>query len=499
MSQIRRQSLFSSFIIYFGFGIGLINTYFFTREGYFEKAEYGLTTVFLAIAVLMSSLSALGMPSYIYKFFPYYKDYVPSRKNDMLTWALIGGIAGFLLVAAGGLILKDLVVKKFGTNSPLLVAYYSWVFPLGFGLTVYSILEAYAWSIGKSVVTNFLREVCWRLCISALITLFVLRVIPDFDVFIKLFAFSYPCIAMALLIYLFTIRQISFSFTPSMVTRRFFKKIVSLCFFFYTATLIQALSKVFDSFVIASKLENGLDKAGIYALATLMSTVMQAPQRGVVSASVSHISRAWKEKDIPLIQKIYQRSSINLLLFASAVFCLILLNASDAIQTFSLKPDYLEAIPVFVILGLSVIVDMGTGVNGQIIGTSVYWRFELYSGIILVSCMLPLTYLFTVYFGLIGPAYATLLSLILYNSLRIVFLWVRFRLFPFQMNTLYALALAGFCYIICLLLFRRLQGIDAIIIRSVFFIILYGGGVYFLRLSPDVYPVLQSLRKRMNG
>lgn len=48
---------------------------------------------------------------------------------------------------------------KFGTNAPQLVAYYYWIFPMGLGLTIYTVLEAYAWSLHKSIVANFFREV----------------------------------------------------------------------------------------------------------------------------------------------------------------------------------------------------------------------------------------------------------------------------------------------------------------------------------------------------
>ena len=89
MSNIRRQSIISSLVIYVGFAVGLINVYFFTKQGLFTEAQYGLTTVFIAIATMMSSLSNMAMPSYIYKFYPYYKDHLPDRKNDMLSWALL--------------------------------------------------------------------------------------------------------------------------------------------------------------------------------------------------------------------------------------------------------------------------------------------------------------------------------------------------------------------------------------------------------------------------
>jgi len=159
MSNIRRQSIISSVIIYIGFAVGLLNTYFFTSEDHFLKSEYGLTTIFLAIAVMMNSLANLAMPAYIYKFFPYYKDNLKPRQNDMLTWAVIIGLIGFLMVMLAGIGLKHLVIQKFGTNSRLLVVYYYWVFPFGLGLVVYSILEAYTWCLGKPIVSNFFRAV----------------------------------------------------------------------------------------------------------------------------------------------------------------------------------------------------------------------------------------------------------------------------------------------------------------------------------------------------
>lgn len=496
MSNLRRQSILSSLVIYAGFAIGLLNTYFFTAEGLFEKAEYGLTTVFLAIAVMTSGLAGVAMPSFIYKFFPYYKDHLPERKNDMLAGALVLGLAGFALVMLGGIGLKDLVIRKYGTNSPLLVMYYYWVFPLGLGLTLYSILEAYAWSLGKPVLTNYFREVQWRLFTTVLIALYYLRVIPDFDLFIKLYSFTYMGIAVGLFGHLWYTGKIHLHLRVSRVTRRLLKKILLFCGFFYGAILIQTLSKVFDSFVIASKLPDGLDKAGIFALATVVTSIIQAPQRGIISVTVPHLSRAWKEKNRELLQRIYQRSSINQLIFACALFLLIWLNFADAILTAGIKADYLAAAPVFFILGLSVIIDMGTGVNAQIIITSTFWRFELISGILLLSLILPLTYFFTIAFGITGPAWATLLSMTLYNGIRVLFLWKKFRLFPFTPATAWTLLLAAATGTMVYFLFRDWHGLPAMLVRSAVFMLIYGMAVWKLRLTPDAAPVWESIRKR---
>ena len=76
MSTIRRQSIISSVVIYSGFVVGLLNTYLFTKEGgHFTAEEYGLTTIFIAIATLMMAFATLAMPSYIFKIYHYYNDH----------------------------------------------------------------------------------------------------------------------------------------------------------------------------------------------------------------------------------------------------------------------------------------------------------------------------------------------------------------------------------------------------------------------------------------
>lgn len=221
MSNIRRQSIISSLIIYFGFAVGLLNTYFFTKQGIFENSEFGLYNAFIAIATLMMAVSNMAMPSYIYKFFPYYKDHLEPKKNDQLSIAMVVALIGFLLVLVAGLIFKGIVVKKYVTNAPGIVTHYHWIFVLGFGLLVYTILEAYAWQLHKSVFTNFLREVMWRLFTTALITMFSFGIIRNFDDFIRVFSFSYPFIALILLLYLFFSGKLHFTGIISKVTRRF--------------------------------------------------------------------------------------------------------------------------------------------------------------------------------------------------------------------------------------------------------------------------------------
>lgn len=496
MSSIRRQSIISTVVIYTGFFIGLLNIYFFTKQGKFTEEQFGLYNAFIAIATMMMAFSSLAMPAFIYKFFPYYKDHLPPKKNDQLSLALLVGFGGFLLVVVAGIVFKGVVVRKYSEHAPDLLTYYPLIFLLGLGLLLYTILEAYTWQLRKSVFTNFLKEVLWRLYITVLILLYTLGIIKSFGSFVLIFSFSFPFIALVLLLYLFLTKQIHFTFRISKVTRRFSRSILRLCSFVYAGSMILTISQVFDSLVITSVLDDALAQLAVYSVAQNMAAVIQVPQRGIVAASIAHLSQAWKDKNMALIQKIYQRSSINQLLFASCFYCLLILNFTDAVNTFQLKGTYLNAYYVLALLGLCKIVDMGTGVNAQIIATSTWWRFEMISGVILLALMLPLSYILTKQYGIVGAGTAQLISITVYNIIRIVFLWKKFRLFLFTMHTLYSISLAGACYAAAHYSCLQVHGFTGLVIRSILFFGLFAGGALLFNLSPDIKPVLLSLKKR---
>lgn len=498
MSTIRKQSIISSVIVYFGFALGFFNTWLFTREGSgLTKEQFGLTGIFIAFANIMFSVASLGMYAYIGKFFPYYNSHLPPRKNDQMAWALLIPCAGFGIVLITGLLLKNIIIDQVFDNSPQLLQYYYWTFLFGFGYTIFMLMESYAWQQRKAVLTNTLREVIFRLFSTVLIVLITFRFIKDFDVFISIYSFTYLALALYLVIYFYRKGKLHFHFRVSKVTRRMMRKILTLAAYFWGASLIFNVASVIDTIIIAAVMPNGMGFAGIFTLAQNISSLMQAPQRAIISASVGPLSQAWKDKDMKKINKIYHHSSINQLLFATALFCLIWLSFDDMITAFNLQEDYRMAKWVFFFLGLTKIIDMGTGVNAQIIATSSFWKFDFKSGMILLLISLPLNWQLTRYYGVMGPAISNLVAFTVYNGIRYVFLYRKFRMQPFNEKTLYALLLSGLAFTITLLLFRDQHGFVWIVVRSIAFCLLFAAGVIGLRLSPDLMPVIGTIKKRL--
>jgi len=497
MSVIRKQSILSTLVIYAGFAVGLFNTYLFTKQGLFTEAEFGLYNTFIAIANLLAAGANLGAPFFIYKFYPYYSDHIQFRKNDQLSLSILLGLFGCIAAISLGLYVEPLVIKKYATNAPQLVDYYHWTFLLGSGLLMYNIFEAWNWQQQRAATSHFLKEAGWRLFVLMLIGGFAWGVIDSYDLFIKLFAFSYPFIAVALLLILVYRKQAPLSMPFSMVSRRLKRSAIRYTSFTYVGTLVFTLSQIFDTILIASVLNNAMTKVALYSLAQNMASIIQVPQRGIAAASIAPLSTAWKQKDIPTIAQIYQRSSINQLIVGAALLALLAINYTDAVLTFQLKSTYLLAFDLAVILGVTRLIDMGTGVNSQIIVTSPKWRFEFISGIMLLIIILPLSYWLTKEIGIIGTALAQLISIGCYNLLRILFLWKLYDLQPFSVKTLYTVLLAAGSWAICFYLFKDMEGWFAMALRSLFFITLYLAGAYRLQLTPDLALVWEAFRKRL--
>jgi O-antigen/teichoic acid export membrane protein len=92
---------------------------------------------------------------------------------------------------------------------------------------------------------------------------------------------------------------------------------------------------------------------------------------------------------------------------------------------------YDELPKLIFILGLAKLIDIGTGVNSQIIGTSNYWKFDFYTNLFYIILSLPLNIFLINSYGLEGLAFSNLVALTLYNSIRFGFLYKKFNLQPY--------------------------------------------------------------------
>lgn len=488
MGSIRKQTIISSILIYIGFGIGFINNYLYTKEGFFAPDQYALTQIFFDFAQIMFAFGAVGIIPVIYKFFPYYKDNLEKKQIDLLTWAMLIAVVGFLLILLGGWIAEPFFIRKFIRNSKLILEYYHWLFPFTMGMLFWSVLESYSWAVQKPIMSNFLKETGMRIITLILLLLFCFHII-SFTLFIYLFSFQYLAIFLVLMLYLYGSGNFHFSFKVSRVTRKYWKKMFNMQMLVWSGTIIASIAATIDSLIIASLL--GLIEAGVFTFGRYAANLIQVPMRSIIAISASVVSRAWKEKNYREIDRIYYRSSINLLLISLFIFGNIWLNVHDGIQVLNIQKKYLDAMQVLFMLCVVRVVDAGTGLNSLVISTSTYWRFDFISNVCLLAVRLPVTYYFIKRFGIVGSAYAELLSVTFINLIRYEFLRRKFGMQPFRIQTLYAVLLAFAAYFACHFAFGDMHSWTGIFLRVTVFTAIMAGGILYGKLTPDAGQMIE--------
>ena len=68
---------------------------------------------------------------------------------------------------------------------------------------------------------------------------------------------------------------------------------------------------------------------------------------------------------------------------------------------------------------------------------------------------------------------------------------------PLTMKSLYTVIVAAVSYLIVWFAFGSQHGFLWMVVRSVVFCFLFGTGMFGLRLSPDIQPVLATIKKRL--
>tara|TARA_B110000914_G_scaffold150098_1_gene131522 strand:- start:8663 stop:9370 length:708 start_codon:yes stop_codon:yes gene_type:complete len=224
-----------------------------------------------------------------------------------------------------------------------------------------------------------------------------------------------------------------------------------------------------------------------------MGNVIGVPARAIGSISAPLIAISLKENDILKIKNLYVKSSLNQLIIGSLLFLLVWLNIDDL---FMLLPEKFQGGKVVVLfIGLSQLFNISTGVNGLIITNSKFYSFDLYANIFLLFFTLFTNYIFIpdsspLYdygiYGIDGAAFATSLSILLFNLIKMIFVYLKLKIQPFSLQTIYTIILAFLIFFIVSIFNFEFYNIINILIRTFCVLILYILCIYNFNISKDL-------------
>jgi len=465
-----------------GFAFGGLSVLLYTKYGVLTKAQVGLTKIIIDFSSLAVAFSTLGLLPVLYKFYPYYKDNLPKKKNELLTIILVLCLIGFSIFSIVGYFIKPIVIKKYNTNSPLVVDYYPYLFVFALGMVLFSVFESYSYVKHQSIISNFLKETALRFITVLLMFLLMFKLI-SFNNFILLYSLQLLLLTVVLVLLIKKKNDIYLSFSISRVTKKFWKKMLSMQMLLYSGFIIMTLTTVIDAFVLGAK--KGQATVGDFSIAQYGANLVSIPQKAIMGGSIGLLTIAWKNKNLLEINRIYSRSCINLSLMAMFMFGNIWLNAIPMIDVLKIDPTWKLGMNTMFFICIARTIDASTGVNNLIIGTSTFWKFEFITGMILLAIRLPTTLYLISRFGLEGSAYADIISITIYNFIRFEYLRRKYNMQPFNYKNILALLLAITSYFIAFYTCKNITGIAGVIVRTSIFSITMIAGIFALKLTPD--------------
>jgi O-antigen/teichoic acid export membrane protein len=245
--------------------------------------------------------------------------------------------------------------------------------------------------------------------------------------FINFFSILYIIPVIILFIILRRTGEWTFNFKISKVSKRFGKKMMTFGLFVFGAVFLNIASRTIDSIMIIGL--KGLGDTAVFVLGAYLAALMDLPLRSINSIATPVIAESWKDKNYKNIFHVYQKSTITLLVAALFIFCLVMLNVKN-LSVF-LGKDYAQVPVIVFFMGIAKIIDLGTGVNGQIIATSANWRFDFFTNVFLTLMAFPLNYFLITRMGIVGGAIATLISTSIFNLVRYIFIYKKYGWQPY--------------------------------------------------------------------
>ena len=441
MGIVQKDAIRTTIISYLGLVLGYFNKGFLFVI-FLTTDQIGLLSLILSIALFFAQFSNLGVSYTVWKFFPYF-NYSEKQNYGFNQLKVIVNIVGITLFSLLYVIFKNQICELFINKSAQFIDYYYWVLPLGIFYSLFLTLDSIVRSLMKNVVSIIATELILRVITLLSILLYALKWLDFFDL-VVIQSLSYALPFAILLFQLQRNRQFFWRYSQINIPRRFKKILINYTVFSYFNFLGIFLVTTLDTIMVASML--GLSETGIYTTLIFVVSGVLVPYKSLLRICYPLISKFWKERNVIEMKELYTRVS-SLGLFFGLVLFLGLFSIRDEVA-FILPKQFIESADIVAVLMIGRVVDMYCGLNGTIFILSKKYKYDLYFTSLLVIGIIVFNLVLIPKFGIYGAALSNTLVYVIYNICRLFFVWIVFKMQPFQLKQI---ALLSF-FILTLLL-----------------------------------------------
>lgn len=492
MGIVIRQSLKATVATLVGSALGAVSIVAASRM--VEKQELGFSRMLAAYGSVAGILLTLGFHAVVAVFL--FRHAAEPRKRAAVTGlGLLVPVLVSLLCFGAYFFFKESLLGLFQpADQPFFRKYFLWFPVISLLVTVQTVLEGFLMTEMKITVYTTVREVGLKGGNLLLILLYGLQAIT-FPQWMTGIAVLYV-VATALLV--FSARRTG-NFHISLDWRCLSRKELYDIFHFagFHALLGVTIYLVgfLDSMMLAPLDKNGLDASAVYTSALFIISLLQIPYRAMTASVTPALTEAYAQDDLPKVKDVFTRSSVNIFLATLGMAALIVANLKKGVEL--LGPGYELVVPLVLVLMIGRLFDAATGVNEQVLSVSRHYRSSFVLSLFLAAILFSLGYVLIPRYGVYGAAWASTLSLGVYNLGKWAVVWRKTGLQPFSAATARMLLAAGVALIPALLIPEIPVWMVDVGVRTVVVAAIYLSLLLWLRPSDDFSNFVQALLRRV--
>ena len=484
MGIVVRQSFLNLISIGIAFLIGAVNTLYLYPTFLGSKLQ-GLIISLLAISNLLQPFISFGTQHAVIRYYSKY-----NKKNDkdgLLTLSIIIPLVIVILFVPIFFTYYDQIRLYLFQSDQSLSKYAYVILFIAVSTSFFEVFYSWLRVKLKSVFGNFLKELYPRLLIAFLLISYSYGIL-NFENFVLFLIYGYYLRLLIVIIYSFYINRprISFAFKSDFI------EVFKYCLLIFLSGAASSIILDIDKSMLSSILT--VENVAYYSVAVFIAAVIEIPGRAMFQILSPVVADAINKNHFKKLEGLLKKSSTNLVLVASLFFLLINLNLNDFYEMLN-QDGYSIGIPIVIIVSFGKLYSMSIGCINNIISNSKYYYytfwFSLFSSILAVVLNI---YLITEY-GIVGAAYATLIVLIIMNSLKLYLIKVKFNIHPYSKDTVKIIVLSILGFVIFSNLKLDFDPVLNIIVKSSLVLILYTLSAYIFRLSDDVNIFIDKFNK----
>lgn len=488
MGIIQQQTLKGTFYSYLGVFIGFFSFYLI-QPHIFSPEQVGLLSILNSYSILFAQMAVLGFNATA-RVFPYFRNN-KNHDHGYLGLAFLISLAGFIIFCIAAYLLKDQIVAQKSADNSLFLSYYWYLVPLTLFTMIFNILELYLRMQYDTTTGRILREFTQRILILAALLLLLVNLV-SFEVFMWIWLLCNIVPTFMIAWRLHKRGQLSLELDLKFLNPAIRKQIIDLCIFGILTGTAPFIIDNIDKYMINT--EFGLKYTGIYSLAFNFGMIISLPARSLYNIAYTVIAEAWKNENLEEIKSVYKKSCITQLIATLFLFLLIWANIHNIYAILPAEYDSGQYVIFFV--GLGYLIDASTGVNGVILATSRFYKYNSFFYLVLIGVTIGANLIFIPKYGITGAAIASALTLFIFNLSRYLFILFLFKMQPFTYKTPLTLITGVVAYFIVNAIPPFSNFIVDGMMRVALLSILFGGTVYALQLSEDINGVINNLIRK---